>query len=85
MILYIVFLVYGCSFLSMFFNYKILIIIQKDIECAFGSNKKSQLILLLFMDPTALFDTIHEFHLLFQLIFTFICSTFNKKFSVSVK
>ena len=43
------------------------------------------LFLLLFMDPTVLFGTIHDSHCTFQLIFTFIYSIFNKKFSVSAK
>ena len=60
-------------------------------KCVFGSRLKSQLILLfnlfllLFMGPIALFGTIHGFTVLFQLTFTFIYSTFNKKFSVSAK
>ena len=37
------------------------------------------------MGPTALFDTIHEFNVLFQLTFTFIYSTFSKKILVSAK
>ena len=43
------------------------------------------LFLLLFMDLTTLFSTINRFHCTIQLTFTFIYSTFNKKFSVSVK
>ena len=38
---------------------------------------------LLFMDPTALFDIIYESH--DTIIFTFIYSIFNKKFSVPTK
>ena len=34
------------------------------------------------MDLTALFDTIHRPDILFQLLFNFIYSTFNKKISV---
>ena len=41
---------------------------QSQTQCVFGSSLKSQLILLfnlfllLFIGPTALFSTIHEFH-----------------------
>ena len=60
----------------------------------FGKKLKSQLILLfnsfflLFMGPTALFCIIHRSYCtisLFQLIFTFIYSTFSKKISISIK
>ena len=43
------------------------------------------LFLLLFMGLITLFDTIHGSHCIIQLTFTFIYSTFNKKFSVSAK
>ena len=43
------------------------------------------LFLLLFMDLTALFGIIHESYCTIQLTFTFIYSTFNKKFSISAK
>ena len=63
-----------------------------DPKCMFGKNYFCQFILLfslfllLFMDPTALFGTIHgSFIILFQLIFTFIYNTFSKKFLVSTK
>ena len=59
--------------------------------CPFGKDYICQFILLfnlfllLFMGLNALFGTIHEFIVLFQLIFTFIYSTFNKKISASAK
>ena len=59
----------------------ILIFLLYHFECVFGFKLKSQFILLfnlfllLFMDLTVLF----------QLTFTFIYNTFNKKFSVSAK
>ena len=37
------------------------------------------------MDLTALFGIIHESYCTIQLTFTFIYSTFNKKFSISAK
>ena len=37
------------------------------------------------MGLTALFGIIHESHYTIQLIFTFIYSTFSKKFSISIK
>ena len=37
------------------------------------------------MSLITLFDTIHGSHYIIQLTFTFIYSTFNKKFSVSAK
>ena len=43
------------------------------------------LILLLFMSPIALFNTIHGPTVLFELTFTFIYNTFSNKFSVSIK
>ena len=43
------------------------------------------LFLLLFIGPITLFGTIHESHCTIQLTFTFIYSTFNKKFSISAK
>ena len=57
----------------------------------FGMDEICQLVLLfslfllLFMDPTVLFILFMGSIVLFQLIFTFIYSTFSKKFSVSVK
>ena len=63
-----------------------------DPKCMFGKNYFCQFILLfslfllLFMGPTALFDTIHgSFIILFQLIITFIYYTFSKKFLISTK
>ena len=59
----------------------ILIFLLYYFECVFGFKLKSQFILLfnlfllLFIDLTVLF----------QLIFTFIYNTFNKKFSISAK
>ena len=43
------------------------------------------LFLLLFMELTSLFDTIYGPTVLFQLIFSFIYSTFSNNFSISVK
>ena len=43
------------------------------------------LFLLLFMEPTVLFDTIHEPTVLFQLTFTFIYNIFNNNFLISIK
>ena len=43
------------------------------------------LFLLLFMASIVFFNTIHRFHILFQLIFTFIYSTFSEMFLVSAK
>ena len=43
------------------------------------------LFLVLFMGLIALFGTIHDLIVLFQLLFNFIYSTFSKKNSVSAK
>ena len=43
------------------------------------------LFLLLLIDPAALFGTIHGSHCTIQLTYTFIYSTFSKKFSVLTK
>ena len=64
---------------------------QIDPKCAFGMSWIFQLIstfnlfLLLFMGLTALFCTIYGSRCTIQLTFTFIYSTFSKKFLISAK
>ena len=64
---------------------------QIDSKCVFGSNLKRQLILLFKLFLPLLMAPLHFLVLfigstvLFRLIFTFIYSTFDKKFSVSAK
>ena len=64
---------------------------KRTLKCVFGSILKNQLILLfslfllLFMGLTTPLVLFMSHTVLFQLIFTFIYSTFSKKFSVSSK
>ena len=64
---------------------------RSEILCAFGSKLKSQVILLfslfllLFMISLHFLVLFMDLIILFQLTFTFIYTTFNKKFSVSAK
>ena len=58
---------------------------DKDFFFFFSLVLLFNLFLLLFMSSTVFFNTIHRFYILFQLIFTFIYSTFSKKFLVSAK
>ena len=61
------------------------------MKCAFGLGLKIKIIslfslfLLLFIGPIAFFGTIYGLIVLFQLIFTFIDSTFSNNFSVLAK
>ena len=59
--------------------------IQTNPKCAFGSSLKNQLILLfsifllLFINPTALFDTIHRLHCIISANFYFYLQYFQQK------